>query len=124
MSDSGKAPINGAGPSSAPIVKVQPPRLEDLQPSYAKVIKPDDIEEHHGFYRSIRDSLGSCIGLLGAIPCCCICPNPYKTVDQGNVGLITKFGRFARAVDPGLVKVNPLSERLLSVDVKIQIVGR
>ena len=38
-------------------------------------------------------------------------------------GLVTKFGKFYKAVDPGLVKVNPLSERLLQVDVKIQIVG-
>ena len=51
------------------------------------------------------------------------CPNPYKNVNQGNVGLVTKFGRFYKAVDPGLVKVNPLSERLIQVDVKIQIVG-
>jgi hypothetical protein len=43
-------------------------------------------------------------------------------VNQGNVGLVTKFGRFARAVDPGLVYINPLSEKLLQVDVKIQIV--
>lgn len=35
---------------------------------------------------------------------------------------MTKFGRFSRAVDPGLVKINPLSERLIQVDVKIQIV--
>merc|ERR1711988_259750 len=33
----------------------------------------------------------------------------------------TKFGRFYKAVDPGLVKINPLSERLIQVDVKIQI---
>jgi erythrocyte band 7 integral membrane protein len=44
---------------------------------------------------------------MGAIPCCVICPNPYKPVSQGNVGLVTKFG----------------SERLIQVDVKIQIVG-
>lgn len=36
---------------------------------------------------------------------------------------MTKFGRFYRAVDPGLVKINPLSEKLIQVDVKIQIVG-
>lgn len=36
---------------------------------------------------------------------------------------MTRFGRFYRAVDPGLVKINPLSERLIQVDVKIQIVG-
>ena len=69
------------------------------------------------------NTLGSCIGCLGAIPCCIVCPNPYKPVSQGNVGLVTKFGRFYRAVDPGLVKINPLSEKLIQVDVKIQIVG-
>jgi len=68
------------------------------------------------------DNLGTCVGTLGAIPCCVICPNPYKPVAQGNVGLVTRFGRFARAVDPGLVKINPLSESLIQVDVKIQIV--
>ena len=68
------------------------------------------------------NTLGNCIGTLGAIPCCIVCPNPYKPVAQGNVGLVTKFGRFARAVDPGLVKINPLSENLIQVDVKIQIV--
>jgi erythrocyte band 7 integral membrane protein len=59
---------------------------------------------------------------VGAFPCCICCPNPYKKVRQGNVGLVTKFGKFYKAVDPGLVKINPLSENLLQVDVKIQIV--
>ena len=63
--------------------------------------------------------------------CCCarIARNPVALTRihtnrylQGNVGLVTKFGRFARAVDPGLVKINPLSENLIQVDVKIQIV--
>lgn len=58
---------------------------------------------------------------MGAFPCCIICPNPYKHVNQGHVGLVTKFGRFYKAVDPGLIKVNPLSEKLIQVDVKIQI---
>ena len=68
------------------------------------------------------NTLGSFIGTCGSVPCCVICPNPYKPVSQGNVGLVTRFGKFTRAVDPGLVKVNPLSERLIQVDVKIQIV--
>ena len=130
MSDNGKAPIGDLNGGSSrkradePIVKVQPPRREDLQPSYARVIKPDDADaETHGWYGAMINALGTCIGTLGAIPCCIVCPNPYKPVSQGNVGLVTKFGRFARAVDPGLVKVNPLSESLIQVDVKIQIVG-
>src|SRR5690242_2395458 len=67
--------------------------------------------------RQTVNAVGSAIGFAGAIPCCICCPNPFKNVHQGNVGLVTKFGKFYKAVDPGLVKVNPLSERLIQVDV-------
>lgn len=54
MSDiNGKAPINGDNTllPGEPAIKVQPPRREDLQPSYARVIKPDDADsEGHGWY--------------------------------------------------------------------------
>jgi hypothetical protein len=59
MEDNGKAPMpvngtNGAGARrdlTEPIVKVQPPRREDLQPSYARVIEPDDADaDNHGWY--------------------------------------------------------------------------
>jgi len=131
MSDIGKTPLNGrASPSTngrstadPPIVKVQPPRREDLQPSYARKLEPDTEDDSaHGWYGGMIQSLGSIIGTCGAVPCCIVCPNPYRPVEQGNVGLVTRFGRFSRAVDPGLVKINPLSERLIQVDVKIQIV--
>ncbi|KAL5049245.1 hypothetical protein BDW71DRAFT_166848 [Aspergillus fruticulosus] len=104
------------------LVEVQPPRLSDLQPRYASTIEHDDSNpEAHGWYASFKHTIGECIGGLGVIPCC-PCPNPFRPVQQGEVGLVTRFGRFERAVDPGLVKVNPLSERLITIDVKIQIV--
>lgn len=121
-STNGKQRVNGG---NAPLVHVEPPRRQDLQPSYASVLKADtEDDSQHGWYGSMINTLGSCVGTLGAIPCCIICPNPYKPVDQGQVGLVTKFGRFTRAVDPGLVRINPLSENLIQVDVKIQIVGK
>ncbi|OJD20487.1 hypothetical protein ACJ73_08177 [Blastomyces percursus] len=121
---SGPPPTNvGFRPSNNGIVTVQPARLEDLQPSYAQVLKhPDGDATVHGWYASMIHTLGESIGFLGAIPCCFCCPNPFKPIAQGEVGLVTRFGRFERAVDPGLVKVNPLSEHLTTVDVKIQIV--
>jgi regulator of protease activity HflC (stomatin/prohibitin superfamily) len=117
-------PPNNTGfrPQKNGIIKVEPPKLEDLQPSYAQAMPDTPDASAHGWYGSMINTLGSVVGFCGAIPCCVICPNPYKPVSQGNVGLVTRFGRFARAVDPGLVKINPLSERLIQVDVKIQIV--
>ena len=59
MEDNGKAPMPTNGTNGAhtarrpdePIVKVQPPRREDLQPSYARVIEPDDADaDTHGWY--------------------------------------------------------------------------
>jgi erythrocyte band 7 integral membrane protein len=100
-------------------MKVEPPRQEDLQRSYAAIV---DDAHYPGWYGAMVNAIGSVIGTLGAIPCCICCPNPYKRVQQGHVGLVTKFGRFYKAVDPGLVKINPLSESLIQVDVKIQIV--
>ncbi|EEQ27811.1 stomatin family protein [Microsporum canis CBS 113480] len=105
------------------LISVQPARLDDLQPRYAQVLRPDeDNPAAHSWYSSFMHGLGEIIGNLGAIPCCICCPNPFTPVNQGQVGLVTKFGRFERAVDPGLVKINPLSENLTTIDVKIQIV--
>lgn len=57
MSDiNGKAPVNGAGAGRVdePVIKVQPPRREDLQPSYARVIQPDDQDaDTNGWYGSM-----------------------------------------------------------------------
>ncbi|KAL8846370.1 MAG: hypothetical protein Q9221_008531 [Calogaya cf. arnoldii] len=126
----GKAPVDapgfkpngGRGPGNS-MIKVQPPRREDLQPAYAQTLQGEsDDAAAHGWYGALINTLGSVVGGFGAIPCCIVCPNPFKEVQQGNVGLVTKFGRFYRAVDPGLVKINPLSEKLVQVDVKIQIV--
>ncbi|CDS07129.1 hypothetical protein LRAMOSA09652 [Lichtheimia ramosa] len=75
----------------------------------------------HGWYGTMMNCLGSIAGGLGSIPCCICCPNPFKEVDQGYVGLVTQFGKFNKCVNPGLVKVNPLTESVHRVDVKMQI---
>lgn len=39
------------------------------------------------------------------------------------MGLVSRFGQFYKAVDPGLVQVNVCTESLRIVDVKIQIIS-
>lgn len=112
-----------------------------MQPSYAQDLGVGTVT--HGFYGSMMQSLGSCIGFCGAVPCCPL-PNPFKEVRQGrllptrsslvpfliislrlpgSVGLVSRFGQFYKAVDPGLVQVNVCTESLRVVDVKIQIIS-
>ncbi|KAK0706921.1 stomatin-like protein [Lasiosphaeria miniovina] len=114
--------LNGGGGFRPQVpMTVEPPKPEDLQKSYASIVG-DENAGAHGWYGSMINALGAVVGTCGAVPCCICCPNPFKKVSQGNVGLVTKFGKFYRAVDPGLVKINPLSEKMIQVDVKIQIV--
>ncbi|KAH6656558.1 hypothetical protein BKA67DRAFT_511831 [Truncatella angustata] len=101
-------------------MRIEQPKPQELQPKYASIVEHDANPK--GWYGTMINALGACMGTFGAVPCCICCPNPFKQVHQGNVGLVTKFGKFYKAVDPGLVQINPLSERLLQVDVKIQIV--
>ncbi|KAL7282670.1 hypothetical protein ACG7TL_004143 [Trametes sanguinea] len=104
-----------AGPRKANgehVIKVQPLKRSEMQPSYAQDL-------------GTKETLGACIGLCGAFPCCPL-PNPFREVQQGSVGLVSRFGQFYKSVDPGLVQVNVCTESLRIVDVKIQIspIGR
>ncbi|KAI0268327.1 hypothetical protein BC834DRAFT_868891 [Gloeopeniophorella convolvens] len=118
--DSTRAPRTAPGPNGKHVIKVQPLRKDEMQPSYAQDMGTEGVT--HGFYGSMMQTLGACIGFIGAVPCC-PCPNPFKEVRQGSVGLVSRFGQFYKAVDPGLVQVNVCTESLRVVDVKIQIIS-
>ncbi|KAJ1962630.1 hypothetical protein GGI12_002535 [Dipsacomyces acuminosporus] len=72
-------------------------------------------------YESLMTKLGDFLGTFGQIPCCCCFPNPFKLVPEGTIGLVSRFGKYYKTSDPGLVKVNPLTESIRHVDTKIQI---
>ncbi|CAG8546151.1 3853_t:CDS:10 [Diversispora eburnea] len=93
--------------------------IQQMQSSYAKTYPLGD--NPHGYYGSMMNFLGELCGTLGSIPLCCCFPNPYKSVDQGYVGLVSRFGQFYKSVDPGLVKVNVFTEKLEKVGVMIQV---
>lgn len=89
--------VNGKAPAldgSNNIIKVEPPRREDLQPSYAQIIKPDTEDaSQHGWYGSMINGLGSFIGNLGAIPCCIVCPNVSFLIIQRRRNKSCAFSR-------------------------------
>ncbi|KAJ1667551.1 hypothetical protein IW140_002131 [Coemansia sp. RSA 1813] len=72
-------------------------------------------------YDRMMNGLGNCLGSFGQLPFCCCCTNPYRNVPQGFVGLVSRFGRYYKTADPGLVSVNTKTETIKFVDTKIQI---
>ncbi|KAF7300904.1 PHB domain-containing protein [Mycena kentingensis (nom. inval.)] len=113
--------LDGAGKGH--MIQVQPLKRAEMQPSYAQDLGLGEVT--HGIYGSLLNGLGAIIGLCGMVPCC-PAPNPFREVQQGSVGLVSRFGQFYKSVDPGLVQVNVCTESLKIVDVKIQIspIGR
>jgi erythrocyte band 7 integral membrane protein len=75
-------------------------------------------EYEPGCYENTWTGLGRLFGLCGMLPGCCCC-QPYKSVDQGSVGLVTRFGRYERRAEPGLVYINPFTEQLQMVDTRL-----
>ncbi|EGU13424.1 putative Stomatin-like protein [Rhodotorula toruloides ATCC 204091] len=88
------------------LVQVQPLRKADMQQSYAQA-----SWRTRWLRRNSRFD-----------PLLFVASSSDSTVRQGHVGLVTRFGQFYRAVDPGLVKINPFSERMNTVNVQIQVV--
>ncbi|KAJ2380400.1 hypothetical protein GGI23_007795, partial [Coemansia sp. RSA 2559] len=79
------------------------------------------VQASNGYGRMMT-GLGNFFGSFGQLPfCCCCCENPYTNVPQGYVGLVSRFGRYYKTVDPGLVAVNTMTESIEFVDTKIQI---
>jgi len=99
------------------VVNNQPDSAHAMQVTYANAVP---VEEKT-VYGSTMHAMGESMGFFGTIPCCICLPNPYKNVEQGYVGLVSRWGKFYKSVDPGLVDVNVLSESLKRVDVKIQV---
>ncbi|OCF33151.1 stomatin family protein [Kwoniella heveanensis BCC8398] len=116
--DQPRQPRMAAGKAPEALIAVQPLKKQEMQPSYAQDLGTGSIQ--HGFYGSMMNALGACVGNIGMIPCCPF-PNPFKEVNQGSVGLVSRFGQFYKSVDPGLVKVNVCTESVRVVDVKIQL---
>ncbi|GAA96242.1 hypothetical protein E5Q_02906 [Mixia osmundae IAM 14324] len=102
-------------------IVVEPLKRSEMQQSYAQVMADEHTD--HGAYGSFVSCLGSMMGSLGAIPICFCCPNPYVNVQQGTVALVSRFGKFYRSVDPGLVKVNPMTESINIVDIRVQLLN-
>jgi len=109
-----------APPTAIPVMKRNPAPKFELQKSFAHAL-PED-ERNSNWYGRMIDRMGSIVRSCGSVPCCICCPNPYRQVREGQTGLVLKFGKYSRAVDPGLVKVNPLSEKLQTIEVALQIV--
>lgn len=70
-----------------------------------------------------KSCLSFCGGIQRNIQCvCATCGcGPLKTIEQGNVGLKMRFGKFVSKLKPGLHSFNPCTESIKVVDTRAQV---
>ena len=78
----------------------------------------------YGCYQNTIQSCGDCCGFFRTwLPCVCCCTDyPWQVVQQSQQALMQRFGKYVRTLDPGLHYVNPCTEKLMRVDLKIEII--
>ncbi|EPZ34842.1 hypothetical protein ROZALSC1DRAFT_30727 [Rozella allomycis CSF55] len=107
---------------------INTPPVDNIPPAYSipnSFAKTLDVQPpSHGSYEKLLNAWGNCMGFLGAyIPCCFCCPSPFKIVPQGYAGLVSRFGKVYKIVDPGLHFVNLMTENLEMMGIKVNVSG-
>ena len=94
------------------------------KPKHIFLPAQDDNDEEIPFYGRCMDCWGECCGCMrtwAPCICCCFVQYPYQVVPQGHEGVYQKFGRYLKTVKPGLQYINPCTETLGRVSMKISV---
>ena len=80
-------------------------------------IFPNSVETNYGCYESCLQCCGGIFGTCRTwLPCICCCVEyPFKQIDQGEEGLLERFGKFTRIITPSLQYMNPFTEKIKKV---------
>ena len=96
--------------------------MEEITEEEVSLLSSLKIKEEYkepGFASFLR-CLGCCFGFtclpIGGCGCC----YPYQSVDKGSRGVVQEFGRLKREVPDGMHYINPISEKMTIVNMKVQ----
>lgn len=70
--------------------------------------------ERNKYAEGCKSCLGSCLNIF------CVC-NGTQKIEQGEIGLLLRFGKYVKKLPPGLYLVNPCSETILIESTKTKV---
>lgn len=72
-------------------------------------------------YMACLEKCGNCC--LNFQYCCASCGcGPLTTINQGEIGLRMRFGKFVSKLQPGLYTYNPCTEKIIVIDLRSQVI--
>ncbi len=94
------------------------------KPKHIVLPESDEHNTEIPCYGKCMHCWGECCGCMrtwAPCICCCFVEYPYKIVPQSNAGIYQQFGRYVRTVKPGLHYINPCTETLGLISLKINV---
>ena len=67
------------------------------------------------------ETICGCMRTWAPCICCCCVNYPYQIVEQSYAGIYQKFGKYLKTVKPGLHYINPCTESLVKVGLRINV---
>ena len=101
------------------------PNSNEHRPDFQPLMNAGQVStEELGCYKKTIQCCGESLGFFRTwCPCVCCCVDyPYQEIEQSYDGLLERFGKFVKIVNPGLQYMNPCTETLVKVNTKIQII--
>ena len=78
-------------------------------------------DESSKTYEACLSGCGLVSGFINNWICCVCCPSPYQIIQEGQVGVVQRFGKFSKLYAPGLYYINPCTESMTFVDKRERI---
>ena len=109
---------------SARLLEELPPQIKMGYITDLNEIFKYDQEDNDASSRCFQ-SLTSCSGRFytcccAPFVCCCGCSGPTKRIQEGQRGILLKFGKFVKILHPGMYTYNVQSENIIVVNARIQ----
>ena len=101
--------------------KYPPNDMEKIDSRLTKQYENKEIfkeEAEAGCFKGCYVCCGNCCATLCVTCSICGC-GPVKTINQGEIGLVIRFGKVHKKLAPGLHKINNCTDKVVVVDMRL-----
>ncbi|EGR26930.1 spfh domain band 7 family protein [Ichthyophthirius multifiliis] len=95
------------------------------KPLHLDIPQNMEIDSDMSCYAKYQQKLGDFCGFFRTwIPClfCCCLDYPYQQIQQSSNGILSRFGKYVKTLNAGLHYVNPCTDTLQSIDMRLQVI--
>lgn len=92
--------------------------MRELKELTHKQENSNKVQFSHIKRNALVENCKTCLGFCSNCVCCC---NGAIKIQQGEIGLLMKFGKYVKKLPPGLYIVNPCTESIIVKNIRSRV---